>query len=143
VLLQSCFEFFKIDGTIIISINIVEDFFHLFPLFFSWLWESVFLAESNDGIVSLFLGDCPFSSRELLDNPVLNFLLLLFGKLWPLSLSLEEFSGLSSDLEFIFLWWWSVLLHGCFELFKVNGSIIIGVDIVEYFLHLFPLLFSW
>merc|ERR1711907_489640 len=64
-------------------VSFIEHLLELLPgLIWDW-WEAVLLSESNDGIMSLLLGDSFFSGRQLFDNPVLDFLLLLISQVLP------------------------------------------------------------
>ena len=73
----------EVDLAITVGVSGIEHLLELSPgLLWEW-WEAVLLSESNDGIVSLLLGDGSFSGRQLFDNPVLDFLLLLIGQVLP------------------------------------------------------------
>ena len=130
MLLHGSFELWKVNCSVSSSINGVEHLFQFFPFLSSWLAESVLVGESNNSIMGFLLGDGLLSSGELFDNPVMDFFFLLLGKFWPLYLSLDELFGSHVQLNIGMM---SMLLHSSFKLWKIDGSITVGINIVENF----------
>ena len=80
---ESSLELSKIDGTVTVGVNGIEHSLELIPgLLWKW-WEAVLLSEGNDGIMSFVFGDGSFTGGQLFDNPVLDFLLLLWSEVLP------------------------------------------------------------
>ena len=76
-------ELSKIDSTVTVEVSLIEHCLELFPgLFWKW-WEAVLLSKGNDGIMSFLFGDGFFTGGQLLDNPVLDFLLLFWSEVFP------------------------------------------------------------
>ena len=92
-------ELLEVDSTVTVGVSGIEHCLELFPgLLWNW-WEAVLLSEGNEGIMSFLFGDGHFTGGQLIDNPVLDFLLLFWSEVLPALL--DEVFGLNSSKGFL------------------------------------------